>query len=317
MAIAWGVRGARRDDEAAAALGPALCGMLVVLAAAGGFGALGATGALLGAIATAGVARVAAGDAVPASASARRGGVAAVARAETNRRAGRVAIVAGVAVASVVAIGAQRECAAARAVVLAKSRVQAGNAAGAIAALEQVQLDPFEDNFERSSAEVYLSLPPTSPQAAEAGPGAVRAARRAIALTPARELAYARLAEGLGVQALHGDHAAIDAMEAAYARAFALGPHDVVLRSENARYDILLGRPAEALTRATAAAQLDTNFADAHLLRAEALAALGRRVEARAALERALNADWHGIAAREQVALRLAAALGLEAVVRE
>ena len=302
IALLWAAGRVVPGDEDAHALLPALGGIFAVLAAAGGFGALGVSGALLAAVCAAGLG-VLASHAPPNPKS-----------IPPPRAA---ALVGAVAIAALTAVAAMRECAASSAAAAARHWSGKGNHPAAIASLEAFRLDPFEDAFERVRAETYLTVPLDSPLAADAPSLAAAAARRAIALTPARELAHARLAEALGVQASRGDTSRVPEMEAAFQRAFALAPNDVVLRAENARYELIAGRLPQALELASAAVRIDSTMADAHLVRAEALARLGRLDEAAVSLTRALNGEWHGVEARRNAAIRLAARMGLRAVHRD
>jgi tetratricopeptide (TPR) repeat protein len=136
---------------------------------------------------------------------------------------------------------------------------------------------------------------------------AEQAGRRAIALAPLRAENHQSLGNLLLTRAQLNDTTARVAGELAFARAIALAPVNANLLLDLARDEMKLRRfvPALAATRRSLALYPDD--ARGLSLAGEAFAGLGRADSARAALTRALTADWHGdttrvASVREQLA---------------
>jgi O-antigen ligase len=130
------------------------------------------------------------------------------------------------------------------------------------------------------------------------------AARRALALVPRRASNVQRLANAL---AACGRIAAADS---AFDRATALAPYDGLILVERALFEFQSGRPSLAIATARRIGAMYPEEAIGHSVEASLLIPLGRRAEAREALDRALAARWEaGSEARHEAARRARAAL--------
>jgi len=193
---------------------------------------------------------------------------------------------------------------------VALARIAAGYAPRAAARA------PNEDELWRLACDAALAVaePALARRDAREGSSAAaaaeRAARRAVALQPARATNLDRLGNALAMRARLAratgapDAAVLGARaDSAFAEACRLAPADGLLRVDRARAALALGRGDVALAVARDLIALYPNAGPAHALAGAALLTLGRLDEGRAALERALAAQWEEGADAERPAV--------------
>lgn len=143
---------------------------------------------------------------------------------------------------------------------------------------------------------------------------AERAAREAVALQPSRAANRLRLADALALRAQlePGQRDALSPEAfAEFGAAARLAPADALVLVNRSRAALLLDRAPDALESARTMIRMYPAAATGHALEGAALLALGRRDEARAALGRALSADWEeGSEQQRTAAASLHEALG-------
>ena len=147
---------------------------------------------------------------------------------------------------------------------------------------------------ERLRVEALLTVASGAPGSAALLDEAERAARRSIALTPQRAKCHLWLAAVYSERAERGDTSAVAPLEAAYRDVLRLAPVDIMARLLYARSELRLGRAREALALANETVRIDSTWAPPYVAAARARIGLGDSRGARAALERALAADWKG-----------------------
>ena len=123
------------------------------------------------------------------------------------------------------------------------------------------------------------------------------AADAALALVPRRAVNHDRLGNALTMQARvappgPGRDALADSADAAFAQATAFAPADGLILTDQARGQLLLGRPDRALATSRRIVALYPAAATGHALEGGALRAIGWSDAARAALLRARDARW-------------------------
>ena len=327
VAIAWAVALAAaavtawrgRAQAPDPALVPAGIGALAALAVAGAFGALGITGALMlvlisALLATAAeaaepgtgaVSEPAAGHAPPARHRADAGGrrgAAGARRGEApplgpRRRATRIA---ATAVALVALVWGFTELRASRAASAAQAFMTRDPPRAVQAARYAVSLAPGDDRLWRMDAEALLWLTTVTPEHAALLGEAAAAARRAVALAPARAENHLILARALGAREAEGDTTVRGAVTAAFARSVALAPMDGLSLIEFADHESMAGRPETALPVARRAVALYPARGEVLAALARAQASAGEADSARATLRRALRATWSQPSERAQ-----------------
>jgi hypothetical protein len=143
---------------------------------------------------------------------------------------------------------------------------------------------------------------------------AERAAREAVALQPLRAANRLRLADALALRAQlePGQRDALSPEAfAEFGAAARLAPADALVLVNRSRAALVLGLAPDALESARTMIRMYPAAATGHALEGAALLALGRRDEARAALGRALSADWEeGSEQQRRAAASLHEALG-------
>ncbi|MBI1797272.1 MAG: O-antigen ligase family protein [Candidatus Eisenbacteria bacterium] len=252
LVAAWRAGGAARARV------PAAAGLLVALIAAGGFGALGIAGAAIAWITTGLIAGTVAGPPAP--------------RPEPGAAPARWTALAAVAAALAWAIA---EIAGSWWAGEARERMRPAPALAAVAAAKAEACAPWEDGYARMRAEALERAAQQAPDRAAALAEAERAARRAIALAPARALDHERLASVLAGSVAPGDSVAGRAALAELARAVTLAPSDGLAWIALARLELYVGRPAAACAAAERAVALYPDRAEPRAILADARRALG------------------------------------------
>ena len=173
---------------------------------------------------------------------------------------------------------------------------------------------PGEETLWRLACDASLAESDASPGPAgvTAALTAEGAARRALALVPARATNVSQLANAVGARALRvGSTALADSAEALFARATSLAPADGWLLVSRIRFELSRRDGEHALASARMLAELYPEAALGHSLSGAALLLLDRTDEARAELLRARGARWEEDAGEQRAALeRLLAQLG-------
>ena len=191
---------------------------------------------------------------------------------------------------------------------------QAMTAARAATAWMAARRWPGEETLWRLACDASLAESEASPGASGVtfALTAEGAARRALALVPARAANVAQLANAVGTRALRAGSAALaDSAEALYARATSQAPADAWLLVSRIRFELARRDGERALASARALATLYPDAALGHSLSGAALLLLGRADEARAELLRARTARWEEDAGEQRAALeRLLIQLG-------
>jgi len=315
VAVAIAAVRAWRTRERAEAPGvvPAAVGALAAIAVAGGFGALGITGALLVVALSAMLATAAEGIPVaetPAAAPAPpgRGRVARESKparvprarpagAGARRWIGRAtaAVVAGVALLS-----GFTELRASRAASACQAFMTLDPSRASRASSYALTLAPREDRLWRMHAETLLWLTTVTREPGTLFADAEAAARHAVALAPARAENHMILARALGARESAGDTTARAAAEAEFARTFALAPMDGLGLMEYAEHELQMGRRDTAMTVARRVVALYPEEGAAFVVLARVHDALGQDDSARVALQRAVRAGWHDEAGRRE-----------------
>jgi O-antigen ligase len=314
LAASGGAAG-RRGSAAPGAF-PAAAGALAAIAVAGAFGALGITGALIVIVLSAIVASAA--ETAPAAAepadARRERPRRAKDRAPARGRAARprigprawIAAVAAAAVAAGTAVWGFTELRASRAGAAAREFMVRDPARAVRASAVAVALAPHDDRLWRMHAQTLLwltTLPETPPQAlAEAE----AAARRAVALAPARAENHIILARALATREADGDTTARAATEAEFRATFALAPLDGLSLMEYVDHEAFMRRPAAALEAARKAVALYPDEGPVRAALARAWVAAGESDSARVAYERALGAGWRDPSERAETERQLA-----------
>ena len=265
---------------------------VAAMAVAGGFGALGISGAAWMAVAAGSLVALgsAEGTTTPARAAAsspRKRGETRGAAAAGEKHAPRIASLAarGRAPQVAAAIPALLVAALSIAQLLAsRSAFEAldwaprgpgdGDPARARRAADRAtRLAPWDDQPQYYRAQALLRVAAAAGSTEPLDP-AETSARRAIALEPRRALDHQCLGTVLLARARAGDPAALAAARAAFDRATALAPYNALLWLQLADAEIALGHPAEALPRIRRALALypDVEIARQMLERAQAAA---------------------------------------------
>jgi len=173
---------------------------------------------------------------------------------------------------------------------------------------------PGEETLWRLACDASLAESDASPGAPglTAALTAEGAARRALALVPARAANVSQLAGALGSRSLRvGSAALADSAEALFARATAMAPADGWLLVSRIRFELARRDGERALASARRLAALYPEAALGHSLSGAALLLLGRADEARAELISARTARWEEDAGAQRAELeRLLEALG-------
>jgi len=183
---------------------------------------------------------------------------------------------------------------------------QAMTAARTATAWRAARRWPGEETLWRLASDASLAESEALPGAAgvTAALTAEGAARRALALVPARAANLGLLASAVGSRALRvGSSALADSAEALFARATSLAPVDAWLLVSRIRFELARRDGERALASARVLATLYPDAALGHSLAGAALLLLGRDIEARAALRRALAARWEEDAGEQRAAL--------------
>ncbi|MBI3538780.1 MAG: hypothetical protein HY076_00705, partial [Candidatus Eisenbacteria bacterium] len=157
----------------------------------------------------------------------------------------------------------------------ARERMRPAPALAAVAAAKAEACAPWEDGYARMRAEALERAAQQAPDRAAALAEAERAARRAIALAPARALDHERLASVLAGSVAPGDSVAGRAALAELARAVTLAPSDGLAWIALARLELYVGRPAAACAAAERAVALYPDRAEPRAILADARRALG------------------------------------------
>jgi len=194
------------------------------------------------------------------------------------------------------------------------SEWQAITAARAATAWRAARRWPGEESLWRLACDASLAEGDASP-----GPSGLTAtleaegaARRALALVPARAANVSQLANAVGSRALRSGSAALaDSAEAMFARSTSMAPADGWLLVSRIRFELARRDGEHALASARRLATLYPEAALGHSLAGGALLLLGRTDEARAELLRARGARWEEDAGEQRAALeRLLTQLG-------
>lgn len=311
MALAWSAwrawRERSRSGDAGAAVIPAAVGTTLAIAAAGMFGAIGITGALLIVIASAALAALAepssARDAdLPSPDPARRRGRGHPPRKIRRRRTARewLALAAGLIAAALTFQWVGMELRASRAAAAAQEWMTSRPDDAVAAARYAVTLAPHDDRLTRMLAEALLWQSVRGDSALQRVARAEEAARRAVSLAPRRAENHVILARAYGAREGMGDTTARAPRRAALERALALAPHDALLLVEWAEHEVLAGRGHEALAPARRAVSLYPGEGMVRAALARAWIATGEPDSALAELDRALAATWRSEARRRE-----------------
>lgn len=278
-------RGWRTSAAARRLLAPLLAAF-AALAVAGAFGALGLAGATLLVVASAGVAALAVEQA-PAKSP------------RVTAAPGRRALLAGVLAMAAALTWAAGDLLASRSGYLARAQratlAEPASARLAIAAANRaVAIRPGDDVLALRRAETFFFLALTEAAPAASLAEAEASARRAIELQPLRDINHQTLGNVLLLRARIGDSSALAAAEREFARCLELAPFNALSMLQFVRGELALQRPQAALPVAQRAARLYPQAALAQAMLAQTRLALGDRVAAREALERALAGEWYG-----------------------
>jgi O-antigen ligase len=172
-------------------------------------------------------------------------------------------------------------------------------------AWEAARRRPDEDQLWRLACDAALAEAEALGAAGFASvESAEQAARRALALVPARAAAHERLANALAARALRtGSSAAADSADGSYARAAALAPADGWLLVSWIRFQLARRDGVRAHELAERLTGLYPGAAVGHTLAGAALLLLERRTEARAELRQAQAARWEPDAGAQRAAV--------------
>ena len=197
------------------------------------------------------------------------------------------------------------------------SEGRALTAVRAKAAWEAARRRPDEDQLWRLACDASLAEAEALGADGSASVAAAEhAARRALALVPARAAAHERLANALAARSLRsGAPAAADSADGSYGRAATLAPADGWVLVSWIRFHLARRDGARAYELAQRLTGLYPGAAVGHTLAGAALLLLERRAEARAELQLAQQARWEPDASAQRAALdRLVAELAREPV---
>ena len=161
--------------------------------------------------------------------------------------------------------------------------------------------NPWSDPAWRDRAEAAHVGSVAAPSQERSLTEAEHAARRAIALAPLRAENHQSLGNLLLTRAQLGDDRARAAGEQAFARAIELAPVNANMRLDLARDEMKLERFDSALEAIRGSLAIYPDDSRGLSLLGEAFVDLGHADSARAALTRALAADWHGDTTRVAV----------------
>jgi len=169
-----------------------------------------------------------------------------------------------------------------------------------------VRLDPLDDSLENLRARVLVALATLvrarRDQARALAGEARAAATRAIALAPLRASNHFTLSRALYLEVQLGDTTAAATAAAALDRGFALAPTQALAMIDGARDALAAGRPVSALSVIERAAALYPDQGPILTTQAAAWFALGNKDRGRELLRRSLDADWHGnLAERDRI----------------
>jgi len=268
------------------------CALIV----AGSFGAIGITGAMF----------LVALSAIVADAAARPPAAGADARGARHRTRHRAAFGFG---ALALAIGialAVREVRAMRSVSQSIAWRRAAPEAAVQVTGAAMAVLPWEDLIARMHAESLEALAARSSSPRTPLASAEATLREAVRRQPLRVLDLRALARVRAEQSVLGVPGAADEASALLLEARRLAPLDAFVLLDLARVQMMRGRLDDALAAAQRASDLYPERGRAALFMANALARAGRSGEARAAIQRALSADWsddaEGLAAAQSLA---------------
>ena len=183
---------------------------------------------------------------------------------------------------------------------------QAACAARAATAWRAARRWPGEEALWRLACDASLAESDATPgdPGVTAALEAEGAARRALAIVPARAANVSEMANALGARALRvGSSALADSAEALFARATSMAPADGWLLVSRIRFELARRDGEHALASARMLATLYPEAALGHSLSGAALLLLGRTDEARAELLRARGARWEEDAGEQRAAL--------------
>jgi len=183
---------------------------------------------------------------------------------------------------------------------------QATCAARAATAWRAARRWPGEETLWRLACDASLAESDATPGDSGVTPAleAEGAARRALALVPARAANVSELANALGARALRvGSSTLADTAEALFARATAMAPADGWLLVSRIRFELARRDGEHALASARMLATLYPEAALGHSLSGGALLLLGRTDEAREELLLARGARWEEDAGEQRAAL--------------
>lgn len=318
LLVAWilTARRALRAGSEARAVTAGLAGITLCLAAAGAFGALGITGALLLAVAGGSTASLAEAPAGRLARPLPDG------RTEARRpgrgpgiAGGRVALAAAAAVMALALAGLAIEVLAERAAWQAWLELTAGaegdRSLAARSSARAWAMMPRQDGYGLLHAQCLLALAGGPGDFGSALTAAEHAARDAVRRAPLRAANAQVLAFTLGERAARGDARAAAELGAAWARAHELAPYDAESLLQDADQEIHVGRAAAALALARRAAALYPDDGPTLFRLSGAEGWAGDSLAAVATLERAVSADWRG-----DEAFRQSAAAALDSVRR-
>jgi hypothetical protein len=263
-----------------------MAGAVAALIVAGGFGAIGITGAVILAIVTSAVADMGEARPAPAPHPPPHAKVAAL-------LVGALAFVWGS--ADIVSSRAGNQADALLASARAEQQpVVADRLAARDRATLASRLAPFDDMAQRIRAEALLGVVATGGDARTTLEASTAAADRALALAPTRAENHEQRARVFAARALSGDSSAKEVALHEIERLAALAPRNALLLQESALIELALDEPGAARARASGIVQLYPDDGPAWLTLAMSAVAMRDTAAARHALDRAATAQWHG-----------------------